>query len=102
MLVVPKSFSYAKIIYPSEARNRYPSPAEEERTTLSCLIAEHEVVDEELICDKDTSSVSRQAAATFPHWGRQFSSDCHICGGRATTASGGFFDEPIGSACEMP
>ena len=28
--------------------------------------------------------------------------DCHICGGRATTASGGFFDEPIGSACGMP
>ena len=28
--------------------------------------------------------------------------NCHICGGRATTASGGFFDEPIGSACGMP
>ena len=27
---------------------------------------------------------------------------CHICGGGATTASGGFFDEPIGSACGMP
>ena len=42
------------------------------------------------------------AAATFPHWGRQKFSDCHICGGRAITASGGFFDEPIGSACGMP
>ena len=28
--------------------------------------------------------------------------DCHICGVRATTASGGLFDEPIGSACGMP
>ena len=27
---------------------------------------------------------------------------CHICGGGATSASGGSFDEPIGSACEMP
>ena len=28
------------------------------------------VVDEELLWIYDTSSVSRQAAATFPHWGR--------------------------------
>ena len=26
----------------------------------------------------------------------------HICGSGATTASGRFFDEPIGSACGMP
>ena len=58
--------------------------------------------EEELLGVKDTSSVSRQAAATFPHWGRLVLSDCHVCGGRAITASGGLFDEPIGSAYEMP
>jgi len=38
----------------------------------------------------------------LPPLGKAFFSACHICGGGASTASGGFFDEPIGSACEMP
>ena len=59
-------------------------------------------MDEEFLRVIDTSSVSRQAAATFPHWGRQIVRACHICGGRARPASGGLFDEPIGSACGMP
>ena len=93
MLVVPKSFSFAQIIYPSEARNQVAFSCGRRGTTV--------VVDEELPCVKDTSSVSL-TAATFPHWGRLRLSDCHVCGGRATIASGGFFDEPIGSACEVP
>ena len=88
-----KSFSFAQFIYSSEARSQVAFSCGRRGTTV--------VVDEELPCVKDTSSVSL-TAATFPHWGRQISSDCHICGGRATAASGGFFDEPIGSACGMP
>ena len=45
---------------------------------------------------------STVACDMLPYWGRLGLSDCHICGGRAMTASGGFFDEPIGSACGMP
>jgi hypothetical protein len=48
--------------------------SEQSEKTRSLLLWEkgdHEVVDEELSCVKDTSSVSRQAAATFPHWGRR-------------------------------
>ena len=33
---------------------------------------------------------------------REAKDSCHVCGGGATTASGVFFDEPIGSACGMP
>jgi hypothetical protein len=43
-----------------------PSPAGE-----GGLFAK-QMVDEELVCTKNTSSVSRRAAATFPHWGRLF------------------------------
>ena len=50
MLVVPKSFSFAQIIYPSEARNQVAFSCGRRGTTV--------VVDEELDCAKDTSSVS--------------------------------------------
>ena len=100
MLVVPKSFSFSQFIYPSEARNQVAFSCGRRGTTV--------VVDEELDCAKDTSSVSLRLPPSLPqamlkpNWGRLRLSDCHVCGGRATIASGGFFDEPIGSACEMP
>ena len=50
MLVVPKSFSFAQIIYPSESRNQVAFSCGRRGTTV--------VVDEELDCAKDTSSVS--------------------------------------------
>ena len=50
MLVIPKSFSFAQIIYPSEARNQVAFSCGRRGTTV--------VVDEELDCAKDTSSVS--------------------------------------------
>ena len=50
MLVVPKSFSFTQIIYPSEARNQVAFSCGRRGTTV--------VVDEELDCAKDTSSVS--------------------------------------------
>ena len=49
VLVIPKSFSFAKIIYPSEVRNQ---------VAFSCGRRGTVVVDEELDCAKDTSSVS--------------------------------------------
>ena len=64
--------------------------------------------DEELLCVQDTSSVSRctslrsVSAATFSHWRRLWVNVCYICDGRASAASGEFFDERICSACEMP
>ena len=50
MLVVPKSFSFAQIIYPSEARKQEAFSCGRRGTTV--------VVDEELLCVKNTSSVS--------------------------------------------
>ena len=50
VLVVPKSFSFARIIYPSEARNQEAFSCGRRGTTV--------VVDEELLCVKNTSSVS--------------------------------------------
>ena len=44
---------------------------------------------------------SRQAVPP-PFTQGRLKNSCHICGGGANTASGGFFDEPIGSACDMP
>ena len=63
-------------------------------------------VDEELVCVKNTSSVSRitslcSVGCHLPLLGKAKDS-CHICGGRAITASGEFFDEPIGSAGGIP
>ena len=65
MLVVPKSFSFAQFIYPSEARN--PPFA--------------------------NNKIQANKIAINIYY---FNS------GRAITASGGLFDEPIGSACGMP
>ena len=50
MLVVLKSFSFAQFIYPSEARNQEAFSCGRRGTTV--------VVDEELLCVKNTSSVS--------------------------------------------
>ena len=50
MLVVPKSFSFAQLIYPSEARNQEAFSCGRRGTTI--------VVDEELLRVKNTSSVS--------------------------------------------
>ena len=90
--VVPKNFSIAEIIYPSETRKQVAFSCGRRGRTI--------VVDKELACVKDTSSVSLRQPSS-PR-GRQFLSDCRICGGGAITASGRSFDEPIGSACEMP
>ena len=60
--MVPKSFSFARFIYPREARDQ----------------------------------------VAISNWGRLGFSCCHICGCRAATASGGQFDEPMESVCEMP
>ena len=46
---------------------------------------------------------SCQFACKFsPIYTREAEDSSHICGGRAIAASGGYFDEPIGSACGMP
>jgi len=45
--------------------------SEESGSLLLREKGDHEVVDEEFLGGIDTSSVSRQAAATFPRWGRQ-------------------------------
>ena len=50
MLVVPKSFSFARFIYPNEARKQEAFSCGRRGTTV--------VVDEELLCVKNTSSVS--------------------------------------------
>ncbi len=46
-------------------------------------------------------SSSTTAVVPLPRWGRLTISR-HICGGGATIANDGLFDEPIGSACERP
>ena len=50
---------------------------------------------------KKTIPPSRQAVPP-PFTQGRLKDSCHICGSGATSASGGSFDEPIGSACEMP
>ena len=50
VLGVPKSFRFAQIVYPSEAGNQVAFSCGRRGTTV--------VVDEELDCAKDTSSVS--------------------------------------------
>ena len=90
--VVQKRFSFAEIIYPSEARKQVAFSCGRKGRTIA--------VDKELACVKDSSSVSLRQPPS-PR-GRQFLSDCRICGSGAITASGGSFDEPIVLACEIP
>ena len=93
MLVVPKSFSFAQFIYPSGARKQVAFSCGRRGTTV--------VVDEELPCVKNTSSVSLRLPPSTTGEGNLSVIATSVAVGRIT-ASDEFFDEPTGSACEMP
>ena len=95
--MVPKSFSFAQIIYPSEARNQVAFSCGRRGTTV--------VVDEELDCVKDTSSV-----IVFDDFATSSPTGEGILKVIATSVAVGQLpqvadfstSEPIGSACGMP
>ena len=88
--VVPKSFSFAQ--FPPQRKAPLCKGSWTRSGLRGCT---HEKLEK-------TIPPSRQAVPPPFTQGRLKRDRCHICGSGATSASGGLFDEPIGSACEMP
>ena len=89
LLVVPKSFSFAQ--FPPQRKAPLCKGSCQRSWLRGCTREKSE----------KTIPPSRQAVPP-PFTQGRLKNSCHICGSGATSASGGSFDEPIGSACEMP